>query len=185
MTAKDRIRKEIHAKRNQLDCQWLENASSAIVTRFQTLEVFQTSEIIALYKAIAGEVSLESLFSKAWKSGKRTGIPVFNENTRLYEMAEITADTKFRTGRYGIQEPVSPALLKISEIDLMAVPAVAFDISGKRLGRGGGYYDRMLDSFQGFSLGVAFDFQIRPEIPSESHDQPVDAVLTEIKFIKA
>jgi 5-formyltetrahydrofolate cyclo-ligase len=185
MKTKDLIRQEVNQKRSQLEVSWIRKESLQISSRFQGLEEFQSSEIIALYKAIGGEVNLESLFSKAWKLGKRTCIPVFNEKMRLYEMAEITAETEFRTGHYGIQEPVSPALLNISGIDLIAVPGVAFDASGNRLGRGGGYYDRMLESFDGISVGVAFDFQILPEIPFEAHDQPLDVVVTETKVIKA
>ncbi|MDF7806053.1 5-formyltetrahydrofolate cyclo-ligase [Pontiellaceae bacterium B12219] len=185
LPTKQQIRTTIAAKRDALDFQWLEAASAEISARFQTLDAFQSSETIALYKAIGGEVSLEPLFSKAWKLGKRTCIPVFNAKTRLYEMAEITTETEFRTGPYGIQEPVSPALLALSEIDLIAVPGVAFDAAGNRLGRGGGYYDRMLESFDGFSVGVSFDFQLLPEIPIEAHDQPLDAVVTETKMINA
>ena len=185
MTPKDQLRSEIGKKRRTLDSEWLETASLAIVERFQSLEVFQPSEIIALYKAIAGEVSIEPLFSECWKRGKQTCIPIFNEKTRIYEMAEITESTSFRTGHYGIQEPVAPSLLEITKINLIVVPGVGFDSAGNRLGRGGGYYDRILAELRGISVGVAFDFQIFSDIPCENHDKPVDFVMTETKFLKA
>jgi 5-formyltetrahydrofolate cyclo-ligase len=163
----------------------LKRASSAIVEQFQTLDKFQSSNVIALYKAIGGEVSLESLFSNVWNMGKRTCIPIFNSTTRLYEMAEITPETEFQTGHYRIQEPVSPEMIDLSEIDLMAVPGVAFDAQGNRLGRGGGYYDRMLSDFCGMSVGVCFDFQLLPDIPCEVHDKPVDFIISETKCLKA
>ena len=185
MILKDQLRIEIEKKRRTLTSNGLKTTSSAVIERFQSLEVFQTSKIIGLYKAIGGEVSVEPLFSECWKLGKRTCIPLFNEETRLYEMAEIEESTPFRIGHYGIQEPIAASLLEIKKIDLMAVPGVAFDFYGNRLGRGGGYYDRILAELCGISIGVAFDFQVFSDIPRENHDKPVDFVITETKFLKA
>ncbi|MDF7800606.1 5-formyltetrahydrofolate cyclo-ligase [Pontiellaceae bacterium B1224] len=181
---KQQIRKEISAKRKVLDSQWVETASQKLVDRFQTLEEFKTSDVIALYKSIGSEVNLDPLFSNCWKQGKRTCIPVFNEQLRIYEMSEITDATQFRIGHYGIREPLDLHLLNRSEIDLIAVPGVGFDAKGNRLGRGGGYYDRMLAGFTGCSVGIAFDFQLLPEIPADPHDQRVRAIVTETKYSK-
>jgi 5-formyltetrahydrofolate cyclo-ligase len=71
----------------------------------------------------------------------------------------------------------------MESIELMAVPGVAFDRNGNRLGRGGGYYDRLLAGFSGLSAGVSFDFQLFPQIPSEPHDIPVDTIVTEFGII--
>ncbi len=181
--SKERIRKKIEDQRRALDFQWLETASARVVENFQALEVFQSSETVALYMAIGGEVELGPLFSKCWKLGKRTCIPLFNAEAKIYEMAEVSAVTEYRTGHYGIREPLSPALLPMADIDLVAVPGVAFDRKGNRLGRGGGYYDRLLEGFSGVSAAVAFDFQILPNIPCEAHDKPVDALATETNLL--
>lgn len=181
---KQQLRSLIAAKRKALDGQWQEAASRQLIDRFQRLEVFQTSETIALYKDIGGEVKLDPLFSNCWKLGKRTYIPVFNEKMRVYEMTEVSESTQFRTGHYGIREPLELNLLKLSAIDLIAVPGVGFDSQGNRLGRGGGYYDRMLKGFTGTSVGISFDFQVFSEIPAENHDQRVQAIVTETKYIK-
>ena len=181
--SKERIRKEIEAQRRALDFQWLEAASARIVERFQTQEAFQSSETVALYMAFAGEVELGPLFSNCWKLSKRTCIPLFNTKTKVYEMAEVSAATEYRIGHYGIREPLSPTLLPMDEIDLIAVPGVAFDRKGNRLGRGGGYYDRLLEGFSGVAAAVAFDFQILPNIPCEAHDKPVHALATETKLL--
>ncbi len=181
--SKERIRKEIEAQRRALDFQWMEAASARIVENLQTLKAFQNSETVALYMAIGGEVELEPLFSPCWKRGNRTCIPIFNAEAKLYEIAEVSAETEYRTGHYGIREPLSPSLLPMAKIDLVAVPGVAFDRQGNRLGRGGGYYDRLLAGFSGVSAAVAFDFQILPHIPCEVHDKPVDALATETKLL--
>jgi len=170
-------------KRHLLDIQWLTNASLHIAAHIQRLEAFITAERIALYKAIAGEVDLECLFSACWDQDKRTFIPVFDRALKAYKMAEITAETRYITGHYGIQEPETPSLVPIDDIDLIILPGVAFDTNGNRLGRGGGYYDRMLDGFSGKTVAAAFEFQLISNIPNESHDMPVNCIVTESKVV--
>jgi 5-formyltetrahydrofolate cyclo-ligase len=128
-------------------------------------------------------VNLDALFSKCWEGGKRTCIPVFNVASNIYEMAEVSTTTQYRIGHYGIREPIAPVLAPMSTVDLISVPGVAFDRHGHRLGRGGGYYDRLLEGFSGYSVAVAFDFQILPHIPSEAHDRPVDTLVTETEIV--
>jgi len=182
--SKSRLRKEIGEKRRLLDPTWISKASLQITDALQSLEPFQAAKTIALYKAISGEVDLERLFPLCWETRKSTCIPVFNKQLRCYEMASINETTPFQTGNYGIQEPVSPALIPMGSIDLIVVPGVAFDPSGNRLGRGGGYYDRLLNGYSGITVAVAFDFQVLPEIPCDDHDIPVDYLVTEVKILK-
>ena len=179
LEGKKRIREQMAARRAALDFQWLETASAKVRDALCALERFQSSETVALYKALPGEVDLEPLFSRCWKAGRRTCIPVFNPASKLYEMAEVSAETRYRIGRYGIREPESFAPASLDGVGLMVVPGVAFDRRGGRLGRGGGYYDRLLDGFSGFPVGVAFHFQILSQVPREPHDWPVAALVTE------
>ncbi len=183
ITSKQQIRREIETQRKALDAQWLETASARVVETLLSMDVFQSAETVALYMAIAGEVNLDSLFQRCRELGKRTCIPVFNTKEKLYEMAEITLETECFTGHYGIREPLSPALFPMDNIDLVVVPGVAFDRKGNRLGRGGGYYDRLLEGFSGASSAVAFDFQVLPAIPLEQHDKPVDVLVTETEIM--
>ena len=183
MKSKQDIRRQIGAKRGALDPRWVQAASTRIIRNLQALEAFQSAGTIALYMAIGGEVNLDPIFPDCWKSGKRTYVPVFNAAAEIYEMAEITYKTDYIIGHYGIREPISPALCPMDDIDLVVVPGVAFDRKGHRLGRGGGYYDRLLAGFYGRSAALAFDFQILPAIPVEPHDRPVDALVTEIKIV--
>ena len=184
MTTKAQLRREIAEKRNLLKPRQVTAASLLIVDQIQSLGVFQTAKSVALYKAIGGEVDLDPLFPLCWKDGKSTCIPVFNAEMRLYELASVTADTAFKTGNYGIREPVDPSLVPLRDIDLVLVPGVAFDPAGNRLGRGGGYYDRLLNGFEGTTVAVAFDFQVFPEIPCDAHDIPVQYVVTDTESIK-
>ena len=183
MRRKQDIRKQIETKRQALDPQWVEAASVRIADKLQSLAAFASADTVALYMAMAGEVNLDTLFPKCHALGKRTCIPVFNRESKIYEMAEITRNTHFSIGHYGIREPLSPAIIPMQKVDLVAVPGVAFDPCGNRLGRGGGYYDRLLDGFPGTTVAVAFDFQVLPEIPVEFHDKPVNTLVTEIKIV--
>jgi 5-formyltetrahydrofolate cyclo-ligase len=181
MKSKQDIRTELAAQRKALDPQWMEAASARVVENFQTLDAFQSAKTVALYMAIGGEVKINALFSHCWELGKRTCIPIFNVKTKLYEMAEVAADTRYRSGQLGIREPISPALIATDQINLMIVPGVAFDRDGNRLGRGGGYYDRLLANFSGHAAAVAFDFQVFPCIPIDAHDKPMHSITTETK----
>ena len=183
MKTKAEIRKEVSARRKSLTSDFLIHSSREIVSRLSQIDSFRNAGTLALYKFFGGEVQLEELFPISWDAGKKTCIPVYNNSLRSYEMAEITSQTEFITGHYGILEPVSPSLVPISDIDLMTVPGIAFDAKGNRLGRGGGFYDRMLSGFRGVSAAVAFDFQIYDLVPTESHDFPVDTIISEIKVL--
>ena len=183
MLTKQNIRREMAAKRKALEAQWLEAASVKVAKNLQSLDAFRAAQTVALYMGMDGEVDLDGLFPICRKLGKRTCIPVFNAKTKLYEMAEITENTPCHTGHYGIREPISPSLVAMNDIDLIAVPGIAFDPNGTRLGRGGGYYDRLLEGFRGYAAGVAFDFQILPQIPADAHDQPVECIATETRIL--
>jgi len=184
MISKQQLRREIAELRRELDPDWIAATSARIAENLQQLDEFRRADTVALYMAIAGEVDLSNLFSSCWHQGKHTCIPIYSAMKKNYEMAEITANTSFQTGHYGIPEPQRFTHIGTDKIDLMIVPGVAFDLSGNRLGRGGGYYDRILRGFNGFSLAVAFDFQVHSRVPSDSHDIPVDMIVTETKTFK-
>ncbi len=184
MMTKEQLRGEIGAKRKGLDPDWIAAASQRVIENLVSMESFKTAGSVALYKAIGGEVQLHSLFLLCWELGKQTCIPVFDQTRKIYEMALITAASTFKSGHYGIQEPASIQPVSLKAIDLMIVPGVAFDLKGNRLGRGGGYYDRLLNGYSGVSAAVAFDFQLVEEIPVDPTDIPVHAVITESRTIK-
>ncbi len=184
MTTKKQLRSEIGDLRRNLDPGFLAGASRVIVERIQSMDAFAAAKTIALYKGIAGEVDLDALFPVAWELGKATCVPVFHAASRSYGFSAVTASTVFRGGNHGIREPETSLDVPLSDIDLIVVPGVAFDAHGNRLGRGGGYYDRLLDGFRGVSVAVALDFQIVPSVPVDLHDRPVDHVVTEKRTIE-
>ncbi|MGB0581825.1 MAG: 5-formyltetrahydrofolate cyclo-ligase [Limisphaerales bacterium] len=129
----------------------------------------------------------EPQFSEVWESndGKTLCLPRFVADTGAYEAAVIAnRETDLVKGKFGIPEPGPEcSSLLLNQLDLVLVPGVAFTPFGARLGRGRGFYDRILAAVTGRKIGVAFDEQLVDELPVESHDQWVDAILTPTRWI--
>ena len=183
MNTKPQVRKAISDHRKKLTSSWIRDRSACVADSFLKLDTFNRAKTVALYKAIQGEVDLNAVFLACWKLGKRTCIPVYNSEQNIYELSEVNPETEYSMGNYGIQEPRSTSLISASEIDLFAVPGVAFDSHGNRVGRGGGYYDRLLQNISGTAVAVAFDFQILPDVPFDAHDIRMHILITETKMV--
>ena len=184
MITKNQLRTEMAASRKVLDADWLTENSRRIIDRLMLLDSFSSAETVAVYRSIGGEVQTEPLIHACWSSGKSVCIPAYSETKKSYVMSKITPETLYIKGHLGIEEPTPLLIADYSMIDLMIVPGVAFDRNGGRLGRGGGYYDRILEAYAGRTAAVAFDFQLVEQVPVEPHDRPVDAVVTETKTIQ-
>ena len=130
------------------------------------------------------ELDLWPLAAVAAAAGKRVGLPRYDAALSGYAPCEIQDFSRdLAAGRYGIREPaVHCGKLPLNRLDLMLVPGVAFDLQGRRLGRGKGYYDRMLAAFHGVTCGVAFEQQIVHAIPVAPHDVPVNCLLTPLRW---
>jgi len=137
---------------------------------------------IALYSAVRGEVGTDRVRERCLASGARLYYPRMCDDGNLSFYRHEASDG-WEQGRFGIREPrVVPGVEGVREgFDLVVVPGVAFDAAGWRLGRGHGYYDRFLRGLGGGSLavGLAFSWQMVPEVPVDAWDVPVDAVVTE------
>ena len=85
-------------------------------------------------------------------------------------------------GQFGIQEPTGKSV-ELASIELMLVPALAVDEIGNRLGKGKGFYDRILASFSGLRVAVVFDSEVLGTVPSEPHDQRVVMIATPLRTL--
>lgn len=171
------------ARRRELTRQQVASLSSALHQRFFGLPEFQSAKVLALYAPIHHEVETDAVAMAALASGK----------TLLYP-AVVGADLEFRTvcglerlvpGKFGILEPqgdpVDPA-----DADLIVVPGVAFDLCGRRIGYGKGYYDRSLHRLErsGRLAAFCYDFQLVQEIAGEPHDVTMDLIVTELRVVR-
>ncbi|MFA7257738.1 MAG: 5-formyltetrahydrofolate cyclo-ligase [Kiritimatiellales bacterium] len=180
---KAEIRKHIAALRP--DFQTLEKMSAAVVKKFQTLENFQTAKAVGVYMPLPDEVNITPIFQTLETNcvgAQSFFIPAFDEAIGTYRMARLT--TELRKGRFGIPEPVNPVFAAKDELNLILVPGVAFDRAGRRIGRGGGFYDRLLPQYDAVRAGLCFDFQCLETVPAEAHDIRMDWLITETKILK-
>lgn len=176
------IRQKIREQRDELDTAWTEAMSAEICTRIQSLDAFEKAEMIGIYLALPGEVQLDALIDHCRKLNKKICVPVYDRYEKVCVMAEWHANTELVAGQWDVLEPSEHRLVADNEIDLMLVPGVAFDTNGERLGRGGGYYDRMLEKSRAYHVGVAFQFQVVDALTTEEHDMPMNLVVTEQHF---
>lgn len=132
---------------------------------------------VLLYRNLPGELSTVGLANGAWRAGKRVAMPRV-AGPGLLALHEVHAWTDLRPGAFGVQEP--PASLPTVEpaaVGLAIVPGVAWTREGRRLGRGGGYYDRLVPRLR-LAWGVGFDLQVMASLPLEAHDAAVARLWT-------
>ncbi len=168
-------------------------AKSLLIGRrlFRT-SFYRRAKRLLCYAAMGGEVQTRGILEKALSDGKRAFVPVVTdkEQRRMVaaEITDVEKDLAHR-GHHGIPHPLklSSRRIALSSLDLILLPGVAFDRRGRRLGRGAGYFDRFLAEAPARipRVGLAFGFQVLKELPSEPHDQPVCAVITEKETINA
>jgi 5-formyltetrahydrofolate cyclo-ligase len=174
---KNELRKRIAAQRTGF--QPLEELSRAIVEKLQGLELFQQAKTIGAYMPLPDEVNVTPLF-QCWEH--QFYIPAFDESIGGYRLAQYTPELK--KGKFGIPEPAKPVWAGPDELDLILVPGVAFDLTGERIGRGGGFYDRLLPQYRAVRVGIGFGFQTLEKLPTEPHDCRLDWLVTESGILK-
>jgi 5-formyltetrahydrofolate cyclo-ligase len=178
---KKEIRKAINQQRRSLPESDKALAAKAVYEKLVQADSFVNAKKILFYYALPDELPTKD-FLEQWCATKQFYLPRVNG----LELDILPYDkSKLESGAYSIEEPVGDELLDPSKLDLIIVPAVAFDHSGNRLGRGKGFYDRLLCKTTAVKIGVGYDFQIIEDIPVESHDIPMDLVLTPNYIIKS
>lgn len=141
--------------------------------------IFKRAKTVMFYMSFDGEVDTTGMIKRAQKLGKKIAVPVCVRDRIMMRPAMLCDRGALRLGPYGIHEPVTKELVRLGELDVVVVPGVAFDTEGRRLGRGKGYYDRFLKRLPSRTrtIGIAFDFQILPVVPTVIDDMSVDRVI--------
>jgi 5-formyltetrahydrofolate cyclo-ligase len=142
---------------------------------------------VALYAAMRGEVGTDLVRSRCLAAGVHLFYPRATGDGELSFFRHREGDG-WVAGRFGIREPRRlPGEEGVrGGFDLVVVPGLAFDSRGRRLGQGYGCYDRFLAALDGtaVTVGLAFSWQLVPEVPVDEWDVPVDAVVTEDGIIR-
>lgn len=184
---KERIRRELLEKRRSMVFEDVYRMSLKIQKRLMGSRLFRGAMRLSLYASFQNEVLTDDIFQKAVEEGKEVYYPrVVDGKDRHLAFFKVAGLKGLAPGRYDIPEPPEDADRSGPDaFDLVVVPGVAFDARGSRLGYGKGYYDRALGAFDGHIIGLAYDFQvIEGEIPVESHDVSVSAIVTEKRIIR-
>lgn len=150
--------------------------SAEICARVMQLPEWKAAKTVLLYAALADEVQTEILREEVLAAGKRLLLPVVQGEQLVLRL--YTSETPMRKGAYNIEEPEGCDFSDYANIDLAVVPAMAYDAKGNRLGRGKGYYDRLLSQLQCPLIGIVYPFQMLAEIPTEPWDVSVHQVIT-------
>jgi len=178
LTKQDIRSKIILALKNQEE-EDRKRKSSVIKNKLFKTKIFQKAKIVMFYIAFKGEVETEEMIKEALKLGKTVTVPVCKPHKLALEPCILDSHAHLKRGPYGVKEPVEEKCVPLSALELLIVPGVAFDKKGTRLGRGKGYYDRLLQKIPKKikSIGLAFDFQILSSVPYSAHDVAVDRVI--------
>jgi len=183
--AKAELRRAVRARLKGMTAQQRSDASARARALLQRQPLWQEARSILFFAPLPGELHVWPLLAEAFGAGKSVGLPRFSESAARYIACEVRdCERDLATGRYGIREPAATCAAFPYRVDLVLVPGVAFDLEGGRLGRGKGYYDRMLAELSGTTCGVAFDEQIIPEVPVEAHDRHVNYLLTPTRWVQ-
>lgn len=189
-------------KRRLLSQEEVHDRSKKICNQLINLEEFKRRKNVLIYVSMPDEVQTKEIFRAGLQQGKTLASPIVQRDNKMLllsvlseahvkELLSEAANIESRNwikAKFGIMEPREETIqpISLSEIEFIVVPGVAFDRRGKRLGLGGGYYDRLLEKTKDTALAVAlaFDFQIISTIPTQDHDQEVDMIITDSEIIK-
>lgn len=175
---KKELRKQIRAAKNAVPfCEKLQR-SEGIMQQVETLPEFQKAHTLLLYWSMEDEVQTHD-FVNRWYMDKCVLLPcVDGDDLRL---RQYTGPECMQAGeQFGIGEPTGEEFTDLDAIEMIIVPGVAFDKQNNRMGRGRGFYDRLLKTTpNAYKVGVAFNFQMFDSIPVEPFDVPMNRVIGE------
>ncbi len=183
---KNALRKRIGEELRRLSVEGLASRGQAACQLLARQTVWSRATSILFYAPLPGELDIWPLLEDCLHEGKLAALPRYSTAQEGYVACRVQDPSKeVRLGRFGVREPLgSCATLELNRLDLVLVPGVAFDLDGRRLGRGRGYYDRLLDSVCAKTCGVAFDEQIVNEVPVEAHDVLLNCILTPTRWFE-
>ena len=145
-----------------------------------------SAHTVLFFAPLPDELDVWPVLELSLALGTNCALPFFDAEKKTYgarQIQNVAADIV--VGKFGVREPAADcAEISLSRFDLVLVPGLAFDLSGNRLGRGQGFYDRLLEEASGIKCGVSYDFQLLEKIPAEPHDAKVNFILTPSRCVR-
>jgi len=185
--AKNMLRSQVRERLGQMTAE--ERIAASVLARqlLQQQPKWREARMLMLFAPLPEELDVWPLLAESLAAGKTVALPRFDPQTRQYCACEVRhPERDLRPGQFGILEPAGhcPQFV-LNRLDFVLVPGVAFDTRGCRLGRGKGFYDRLLPAVSGVACGAAFDEQVFRQLPAEPHDAKVNCILTPTRWIEA
>jgi len=185
-STKASLRDQIRARLQKLSAAERAAASSKLCARLREQPIWSAARFVLLFAPLPDEPDFWPLLNEAIAAGKTVALPAFVPGTNGYLARQIIDPVRdLVAGRFGIREPLPacPEVL-LNRLDLVLVPGIAFDVRGGRLGRGRGFYDRLLAGVRGPKCGVAFEEQIVEAVPVGPLDIRLNCILTPTRWIE-
>jgi 5-formyltetrahydrofolate cyclo-ligase len=182
---KQKLRAELRARLRLISPERRSEYSKKVCAFLQTQQRWAESRSILFYSPLLNEIDILPLMQECMILGKIIILPRFHPESECYILGEVKdLERDLVPAKFGILEPRDDRNpFPAKHLDFALVPGVGFDPSGARLGRGRGYYDRLLAQVSGVKCGVAFDEQIVPIIPTAPHDIKMNFVLTPTRWL--
>ena len=154
--------------------------AAELCERLRSSAHWRRSKSVLLFAPLSDEPNIRSLLELGLAEGKSVAIPGYVEASASYAAFQIRDSVHdLVPGRFQVPEPrMGCPPMALNQLDLILVPGVAFDLNGRRLGRGKGFYDRLLSEVRGVCCGVLFEEQLVPQIPVEPHDVRLNCLVT-------
>src|SRR4051794_20294762 len=172
-TLKAELREKMREEAKRHSAEERADASRQICERIRAHDLWKSATKVLLFVPTSHEPDIWPLA----KDGKQISLPFFNAQLGRYEAREIQGEQDLVAGQFGIREPKATCpLTELNTLNLVLAPGIAFALDGTRLGRGKGYYDRLLDKVRATKIGICFDWQLLPRIPRDGHDIRMDHI---------
>ncbi len=177
---KSEIRRNVKALKRLITEEQRQEAAAKAFATVEQLPEFQEAKHVLVYHSLPDELPTPAFIEK-WHGSKCLYLPRVNGDdldVLPYNPAEL------QTGSFNISEPQGSAIVDVAQIDLIIVPAVAYDRRGNRIGRGKGYYDRLLKNARALKIGICYRCQVCEDFEPDAFDIPVDYVVSDAEIVK-
>ncbi len=179
VSEKKRLRKKIRFEERALCREYKAQADRLIGFRVMGLPEYKDARTVFAFAGLPREINTLPWIAEMLKEGKRVCVPLV-KGEGIMELKLIRSLDELRLGTWGIPEPSEGAeSVSPGEVDLAVIPCVSCTRGGKRLGQGGGYYDRFLKDFKGCGALVCREALMSDGIPMEAHDAVIPLVVSE------
>lgn len=177
------LRKVLGECRSTLPTAYVAYASRRVQLRILESSFYRATATVVLYAAKDNEVGTDLLLANGFSSGRRVLLPRVIPETRELVIVRVSSGAELFPGSFGLLEPTGSEIVPVANLGpaLFCVPGVAFSPMGQRLGRGGGYFDRILAGVgpQTVTAGLAYSFQLLDRLPESPNDRRLNLIFTE------